>query len=376
MWRSTSATQQVLRASVVAATLAFAGCTGLVADRIVEAPNQRGVYADGATTALFRQGLNGRHEVLKTPVADIALVHVPRHSFEIRFVTRQVGETTPEGMRQADFFWTYEPLPSEAPRADSQGTVVVLHGYAMGKEVMGSFAALLADAGFDVVLVDLPGHGESSGEFVTWGIREAEAINALREALEARSASRPLIGFGISLGGSVALRAAATEPGWDAVVALQPFEDPAAVIPNFRAMAPAWLRFLVSGRRLEKAVAVAAQRAEFRFDDARLAPLLGGYTVPTLIEHGRGDSLVSVSESERIAAAAPGIIDLMVDEDADHFLLPLMLWRRCPNVLGWLGDQFDLARPEAACDRIVYDDPENLWHRYRQTGGQATDNSS
>ncbi|MEO0345971.1 MAG: alpha/beta fold hydrolase [Pseudomonadota bacterium] len=372
MWHSTSATQHVLCASVIAATLALAGCTGLVADRIVEAPNQRGAYVDGATATLIRQTLNGRREVLRTPVADMVLLHVPRHPFEITLTTRQLEVATPEGIREADIYWSYEPVASETSQAESQGTVVVLHGYAMGKEVMGSFAALLADAGFDVVLVDLPGHGESSGELMTWGIREAEAITALREALEARSAPRPLIGFGVSLGGSVALRAAATEPGWDAVVALQPFEDPAAVIPNFRAMAPTWLRFLVSGRRLEKAVAVAGQRAGFDFEDAQLAPLLGDYTVPTLIEHGRMDSLVPVSESEKIAAAAPGIIDLIIDEDADHFLLPLMLWRRCPNVMAWLGQQFDLPRPEAACERIIYNDPDGLWDAYRERRGEAS----
>ncbi|MEL6199700.1 MAG: alpha/beta fold hydrolase [Pseudomonadota bacterium] len=372
MSRSSSATRQALRASVVAATLAFAGCTGLVADRIVEAPNQRGAAVDQATVESFRSALGGEQETLNTPYGTLALLHVPRRAFEITLRT-SLGEQAADGGYEGRIGWGFEG-DSERERApEPLGTVVVLHGFEMSKEVMGAFAALMADAGFEVVLVDLPGHGESDSGYVTYGIREAVAVNALRRELEQRSAPKPLIGFGVSLGGSVALRAAATEPGWDAVIALQPFEDPAALIPKFRAMAPAWLRFLVSRRRLEKAVAVAEQRAGFEFDDARLAPLLRGYLVPTLIEHGRKDSLVPVSQSETIAAAAPGIVELVIDEDGDHILMPLMLWRRCPNVMGWLSDQFDLARPEAACERIVYDDPHGMWDAYRERRANALD---
>ncbi len=371
MWRSTSATRQTLCASVAAATLAFAGCTGLVANRIIEAPNQRGAAVDGETVESIRSALSGKKETLNTSDGTLALLHVPRRPFEITLRT-SLGEQAADGGYEGRIGWGFEE-DSERERApEPLGTVVVLHGFEMSKEVMGAFAALMADAGFEVVLVDLPGHGESDSGNVTYGIREAAAVNALRRELELRSAPRPFIGFGVSLGGSVALRAAATEPGWDAIVALQPFEDPAALIPNFRAMAPGWLQLLVSGRRLENAVAVAEQRAGFDFEDARLAPLLGGYAVPTLIEHGRMDSLVPVSESEKIAAAAPGSIDLMIDADGDHFVMPLMLWRRCPNVLGWLGDQFGLPRPEAACERIIYDDPDGLWDAYRERRAEAS----
>lgn len=368
MWRSTSATGQTLRASVAVAALAMAGCTGLVADRIVEAPNRRGAAVDSETVDAFREGLKGRQETLVTPDGTLALLHVPRRAFEVTLRT-SLGEQLADGGFEGQFAWSYEASNEREPAPEPLGTVVVLHGFEMSKEVMGAFAALMADAGFDVVLVDLPGHGESDGDYLTYGIREAAAINALRRELELRSVPRPLIGFGVSLGGSVALRAAATELGWDAIVALQPFEDPAALIPNFRAMAPAWLRFLVSGRRLDKAVSIAEQRAGFDFDDARLAPLLAGYTVPTLIVHGREDSLVPVSQSEKLAAAAPGTVELVIDEDGDHFLTPLMLWRRCPNVMGWLGDQFNLPRPDAACERILYDDPHGMWDAYRE--GQA-----
>ena len=73
-----------------------------------------------------------------------------------------------------------------------------------------------------------------------------------------------------------------------------------------------------------------------------------------------------------MAAAAPGSIDLMIDADGDHFGMPLMLWGRCPNVRGWLGDQFGLPRPEAACERIIYDDPDGLWDAYRERRAEAS----
>lgn len=347
-------------AAGLAATL-LTGCAGPVADWIVEAPNQRGIAMDAETVDDMRGQLQGKSSELATPAGMLRYLRAPPRPYDVTMRTWVVGETRGGGLETVTT-WIFRPADERQPVAEPRGTVVLLHGFMLVKEIMGAFAAVLADAGFDTVLVDLPGHGESGGDFVTWGVREAPAVNALRRQLETEGAARPLIAFGVSLGGSVAIRAAAEEPGWDAVIALQPFEDPARVIPNYRSMAPAWLRFYASERRIEKAMNIAEMRGGFAFANARLAPLLADYTVPTLIEHGRLDALVPVAESEALAAAAPEAIDLIVS-DANHFTLPLFLWERCPTIFSWLDERFSVARPQAVCDRITYQDPDGLLER-------------
>ena len=50
-----------------------------------------------------------------------------------------------------------------------RGTVLLLHDYNYQKEHMILWTWLLAQAGYRVVLVDLRGHGESSGPTISYG---------------------------------------------------------------------------------------------------------------------------------------------------------------------------------------------------------------
>ena len=56
-------------------------------------------------------------------------------------------------------------LPSSTPR----GRVLVVHGLDVSKEIMQSTSAALADGGFEVYNIDLPGHGDSPVGFQVAG---------------------------------------------------------------------------------------------------------------------------------------------------------------------------------------------------------------
>src|SRR5579863_324344 len=49
------------------------------------------------------------------------------------------------------------------------GTIFLLHGYGLGKVVMVPWGLVLAKAGYRVVLVDLRGHGHSTGDHIYFG---------------------------------------------------------------------------------------------------------------------------------------------------------------------------------------------------------------
>ncbi|WP_155816564.1 alpha/beta hydrolase [Spirochaeta thermophila] len=84
----------------------------------------------------------------------------------------------------------------------SRGTVLVLHGYATDSSLYGALARTLIEEGWDVVLVDLPGHGLSTGErgaawpdFSIYGDIVQHTLNALSPYLHP-----PLAAIGHSTG--------------------------------------------------------------------------------------------------------------------------------------------------------------------------------
>src|SRR5437870_137267 len=64
-------------------------------------------------------------------------------------------------------------------REIEHGKVLVIHGLGASKETMNLFCQGLADAGFNVYSMDLPGHGDS-----TTGFNGAIAIQAVASALD------------------------------------------------------------------------------------------------------------------------------------------------------------------------------------------------
>ena len=109
--------------------------------------------------------------------------------------------------------------------------VVMLHGAGSRKENHVDFAERLADAGMWALIPDLRGHGETGGTMD--GGMPGDALACLDE-LHARGAG-PLGLRGSSMGGFLALNAAALHPEVRAVVAICParpeslaryFDDP------------------------------------------------------------------------------------------------------------------------------------------------------
>ena len=56
------------------------------------------------------------------------------------------------------------------PHLSVRGTVFVLHGIRDSKESVRAWGERLASAGYRAVLVDLRGHGRSSGTFLSYGV--------------------------------------------------------------------------------------------------------------------------------------------------------------------------------------------------------------
>lgn len=109
------------------------------------------------------------------------------------------------------------------PQHAGRGTLILLHGWQNNHLQLLPFALELGNQGWNSVLVDLRGHGQSGGEHVTFGVRESEDVVAVIDWVRAQTGFvEPMVIMGTSLGGSVGLMAAAQRPV-DAVVAVAPF---------------------------------------------------------------------------------------------------------------------------------------------------------
>ena len=98
------------------------------------------------------------------------------------------------------------------PAAKPRGVAVCLHSYGGNRSEFLPFLPIFQEAGFSVLAFDFRGLGASDGTYTALGLEEpADARGAVRWA-RARLRGRPMVLFGRSLGGAVALMEAGQNP--------------------------------------------------------------------------------------------------------------------------------------------------------------------
>jgi len=190
--------------------------------------------------------------------------------------------------------------------------VIMMPGLDSVKEELQATAEYMLNRGLAIIAIDGPGQGETEYELPIEPAYERVAT-AVADYLEGRGDIDPgrIGGFGVSLGGYYAARAAAYEPRIRATVSLAgPYQwslDWDILPPQTRAT--------FQRRSGAKAEAEARQKAaELTLEHA--APQI---TSPLLVAAGGRDRLVPASHAERLAREAPGA-ELMLDPDGSHGL--------------------------------------------------------
>lgn len=201
-----------------------------------------------------------------------------------------------------------------APR--NGATIILVHGLGGNREHMLDRAARFAARGFGALLLDLRAHGESRGGNCSIGLREVAEVRAAVDYLRAHPSSRlARIGIlGESLGGSVALLAAAEIPEIEAVAVDSSFcaldELVAERAEDFLRL-PRWLRTV--------AIRLGEWQAGVRTHQVRpvdAAARLGAR--PLLVIHGGQDAMFPPQHAERLYAAASGPKELWLVPEATH----------------------------------------------------------
>jgi pimeloyl-ACP methyl ester carboxylesterase len=133
-----------------------------------------------------------------------------------------------------DFQWVDFHSPDGIPlkgwyipaQGSARGTIIYCHGLNRTRVEMLPDAVFAHSLGYNALLFDLRHQGMSGGGITTLGYQERwDAEGALHFALEREKAARPVILWGVSMGASAALMAAAETPDVAAVISDSSFDS-------------------------------------------------------------------------------------------------------------------------------------------------------
>ena len=207
------------------------------------------------------------------------------------------------------------------PRDFNGNAVVLAHGLTDNREGVGGYAELFLRQGYAVLLPDARAHGESGGEFATYGLKEADDLHRWVSWLYEHDPPHCVFGFGESYGAALMLESLAVEPRYCAVAVEDAFST-AREMSYERVSGPlhvgSWF-----GRTLGRPmIAVAGFYSQLRYGIDLLQPspleAIKHSTVPVLLIHGSLDRTISPRHSVTLARTAPDHVQLWLVPNAWH----------------------------------------------------------
>ncbi len=124
--------------------------------------------------------------------------HFPEYAEKIHFKTRDNITLT------ASIF--------KSKKKTAKANIILLHGIRSSKESFLPVIDFLTQNNFNAIALDLRAHGESGGEFCTFGYLEKQDVKRLIDCLiKTKNLKAPFGIWGHSLGGAIALQTLATD---------------------------------------------------------------------------------------------------------------------------------------------------------------------
>jgi pimeloyl-ACP methyl ester carboxylesterase len=326
--------------ALVILVFSTAGCGSFVAHRMVQAPNSYPTWlAPAAPVELaFNSNLLTNFPLrvagVGPPAAQLRYRVVEPMDFHVVYsATNWLARGRPHFTFS---FRTTLPGKTNAWTHSPRGTVVLLHGYGLAQFSMAPWALRLAEDGWRCVLVDLRGHGKSTGDRIYYGMKEAGDLSQLLDEMERTGQlAAPVSAIGESYGASLALRWKTTEPRLSAVVAIAPYASLSNATLNlcreYAPLLPAWL--------LKAGLKQLPVLLNVNPDELDPATVLARNPVLALFVAGGEDKIMPVGEVRGLyQAAAPGSQWLEVP-GATHEAVPYYFDDLAPPLLKWLDQQ-------------------------------------
>jgi uncharacterized protein len=228
-----------------------------------------------------------------------------------------------DGPSPAERGWTYRDVSF----ADSAGlvlrgwwipgtrheTAVMVHGWTSSRQEPMGKSGYLHDAGYNLLVFDLRGHGASDGGYTTLGWLEPDDVRAAVRFARAQDPG-PIALLGYSMGASIAVEAAAGGVDVSAVIEDSGFASLADVVRS------TFTRHTLLPADPFAAPMLALSAADLGVDLGRIRPVDAAARLdrPLLAIVGTADTLVPPAQGRSLFRAARGPKELLVVSGAGH----------------------------------------------------------
>jgi pimeloyl-ACP methyl ester carboxylesterase len=251
--------------------------------------------------------------------------HLERQPEQLGLVARRVVFRSRDGLRVASWWIPATVRARDAaqlPDGDDacrtvvrggggRASIVVAHGVGGNRADMLPHAKFLADAGYNVLAIDLRAHGETESDYPSPGFLEAAEVEAAAEEAH-RHSPCPVVLLGYSMGAVAVLHAASHHAPATAVIADSAFISSFDMFDHLRAsMAAAgesvWARmgvWFLGQRWLAGVFAWMLEEGGGPHIDTRdgeLVPVLPQVAVPVLFVTGTSDLLAPTANTHVMA---------------------------------------------------------------------------
>jgi pimeloyl-ACP methyl ester carboxylesterase len=196
-------------------------------------------------------------------------------------------------------------------------TVMLVHGYKDSRANLLGVAQILHRHGYNTLLISLRAHDTSDGETITFGHEEMRDLQAAFTWLTARaSLDAARIGiFGVSMGGTIAIRYASENPRVRAVIAdcaFSSLEDTIETSVRFFTGLPPFPFAPMIEFWTERHTGIRAEDIDAKAWIARLSPR------PVFLLQGGADVVISAESGARLFAAAGEPKELWLEPALGH----------------------------------------------------------
>lgn len=317
--------------------LATSGCGHFVARRMVQAPNTYPRWlspparVELAFDAIMLTNFPPRFAEVGPPAARLRYRLIEPADYQ--FITSTTNWVERDRPHYRFSFTSKFNGPTNEWTARPRGTVLLLHGYGVAQFAMTPWALRLAQDGWRAVLVDLRGHGKSTGRRIYYGVQETRDLQQLLDQLDQDGRlAAPVAALGSSFGAALALRLKATDPRVENVVAIAPYAVLSNAVQNICREYASWMPGWMPSQAMKRLPAMLHVSPE----ELDTSTILARQPVTALFVAGTGDKISPESEVRQLHVEAKDDSAFVVVPGASHESVTYHFSELEQPILKWL----------------------------------------